>query len=113
MSERPPPPQQLDAATPAAEPGIASPGPEKDETGEDVPAPPPQETRQQRPSRASPVQQAQQEEPMDTDPPHPPATSQPPPPPKEMETAFTEKPTTVEPVLNGTYVHRFVSRPAV
>ncbi|CAI8008749.1 hypothetical protein GBAR_LOCUS5961, partial [Geodia barretti] len=105
MSERPPPPQQLDAATPAAEPGIASPGTKTDETGgKIVPAPPPQETRQQRltpPSRASPVQQGQQEEPMDTDPPHPPATSQPPPPPKEMETAFTEEPKTVEPVLNG------------
>ena len=106
MSERPPPPQQLDAATPAAEPGIASPEPETDETGGYIPAPPPQETGPQRltpPSRASPVQQAQQEEPMDTDPPHPPATSQPPPPPKEMETAFTEEPKTVEPVLNGTY----------
>ena len=104
MSERPPP-QQLDAATPAAEPGIASPEPETDETGGDIPAPPPQETGPQRltpPSRASPVQQAQQEEPMDTD---PPVTSQPPPPPKEMETAFTEEPKTVEPVLNGRYVH--------
>ena len=108
MSERPPPPQQHDGATPAAKPGTASPGPKTQEKREEVQAPAPQETLQQRltpPSRASPVQQAQQEEPMDTDPPRPPATSQPPPPPKEMETAFTEEPKTVEPVLNGTYVH--------
>ena len=105
MSERPPPPPQPDGATPAAEPGTASPGPKTQEKREEIQAP--QETRPQRltpPFRASPVQQAQQEEPMDTDPPHPPATSQPPPPPKEIETASMEEPKTVEPVLNGTYV---------